>query len=82
MDAAEAVAEPGEPLTGERERLLVTVDADDGRLGAALEEGLGMPAHAEGPVDEHRSRRGQGRGEEVDDAVAEYGHVPLVGGSP
>ena len=80
--AIQKFTEAGEALPRQREGLLVAVDADDGGLGTALEERLGVPAHAQGAVDEHRPRRRECRGQEVDDAVAEHGYVPLVRGSP
>jgi hypothetical protein len=45
-----------QPGTGELEGVGVAVDADHVRLGAAGEDGLGVPAEAEGGVDQHRPR--------------------------
>ncbi len=82
MHATEAVPEAGEPFPRERQRLLVTVDADDGGFGARLEERLGVAAHPERAIDKNGPRHGEGRGQEADDAVAKHGNVPLFGGSP
>ena len=48
VDADEAVAEAGQPLPRQGQRLLVAVEADDPRLRAALEDRLGVAAHARG----------------------------------
>ena len=46
---------------------------------AALEDRLRVPAHAERAVDADRPRLGERGLEEVDDAVAQHGDVPLGG---
>jgi hypothetical protein len=81
VDAHEAIAELGEPLTRERQRLAVTVDADDPRLGAGSQEGLGVTAHAQGAVHQHSALALERGSEEVDDAVAQHGDVSVGGGA-
>ena len=78
VDGPEAVAEAGEALAGEAQRLVVAVDADEHGVREALEGGLRVPAHAERPVDDDGAGPGQGRGEQVEDPVAQDGDVPLL----
>ena len=60
-----------QPRAGQLEGVLVAVDADDVRLGAAVEHGLGVAAETEGGVDEHRARALERRGHQRHDPVEE-----------
>jgi hypothetical protein len=77
VDADEAVAEAGEPLAGEGERLGVAVDPDDRQPGEACERALRVAAHAEGGVDEDGARTVDRRGEEVEATVEKDRQVSL-----
>ena len=77
VHAEEPLTEAGQPLTGEGQGLLVTVDPDDACGRAALEDRLGVAPHAEGAVDADRARRLQRRLEQVDDALPQHRNVPL-----
>ena len=79
VDTEEAVTEAGQPLTGERQGLLVAVDPDHPGGRAPLQDRLGVATHPERAVDAHRTLRGQRRCEEVDDAVPQHRNVPLGG---
>ena len=70
-----AVAERGEALPGDAEGVEVAVEADDGQLGEALEERLGVTGHAEGGVDEHGAGAADRRGEQLDAALEHDGGV-------
>ncbi len=59
---ANAVAERGESLPREPQRLLVAVDADEHEVGKAAEEGLGVATEAERRVDEYRAGLGRAPG--------------------
>ncbi len=65
VDEGRATGEAVEPLGGEREGLLVTVDADEVRLRAGLEDGLRVATHAQGAVEVDRAALGQRRCEEA-----------------
>ena len=79
MHQREPVGIRGQPLSREVQGLLVAVDPDEAGLGAALEDGLGVPAHAEGAVDTYGSGLSEGRFEQLDDPVAQDGPVSLRG---
>ena len=69
----------GEPLPREVEGLLVAVDPDDPCLRAALEDALGVAAHAERAVDADRPGLGESRLEQLHDPVAQDGPMSLRG---
>ncbi len=75
----EALTEAGEALAGQRQGLLVAVQADDPRRGAPFQDRLGVAAHAQGAVDAHGARVLQRGLQQVDDAVAQHGDVPFGG---
>ncbi|MDQ0708470.1 hypothetical protein QFZ52_001122 [Arthrobacter woluwensis] len=50
---ARASREGTEPLAGQGQSLLVTVDADQVEVFVALQQGFRVAAHAEGGVDDH-----------------------------
>ena len=77
----EAVAEAGQALDREGERLAVAVDADDRRAREAVEHALGVPAHAERRVDVHAALPLEGGGQQLEDAVAHDGDVPVASGT-
>ncbi|MNW58224.1 hypothetical protein D3C74_360720 [compost metagenome] len=74
----EPVTEPREPPGGQRDGLRVTVDADHPCRRDLLQDGLRVPAHAERAVDQDRSRRHEGGGEEVDATLEEHRDVPVL----
>ena len=55
MDEARAVAEWREALTCDAEGIGVAVEADHRELREPLEQGMGVAAHAERGIDEHRA---------------------------
>jgi hypothetical protein len=78
VDRREAVPEPGEALPRELERLAVTVDPDDAALREPLEHALCVATHAERRVDVDGVFAGQGRRQEIEDAVAHDRVVAFV----
>ena len=70
--------EAREPLAGDAQRVLVAVEADEADAGEALEERLGVPAHAERRVDEHGAVALEGGGEQLDAAVEQDGGVDVA----
>ena len=68
-----------QPLPGELEGVLVTVDAEDASLGAALQHGLGVTAQPEGRVDEDSARPVECGRHESHDPVEEDRDVGGIG---
>ena len=73
-----AVAERREPLPGDRAGRPVAVEADEVQSGEALEERLGVAAHAERRIDEHGAVALEGGGEQLDAAVEQHGSVDVA----
>jgi len=69
------VTEPGEPLPRDAERVGVAVETDERQLREALEQPLGVPAHAECGVDDDLARPLEGGREQVDDALEHHRRV-------
>ena len=69
VDAGEAIAEARETLPGDRQGLRVSVDADDAEVREALEERLGVTAHAERAVHGDRAVARDGGLEQLDAPV-------------
>ena len=78
MHERDAVAERREPLPRDPQRVLVAVEADEVDAGEALEERLGVTAHAEGRVDEDGTLRVEGGCEQLDAAVEEHRGVDVA----
>ena len=74
----DAVAERREPLPRDPQGVLVAVEADEVDAGEALEERLGVAAHAEGGVDEDGAVALEGGREQLDAAVEEHGGVDVA----
>jgi hypothetical protein len=75
------VAEAGQPLSGQDERLGVTVEAHHPRLRAAVEDGLGVPAQPHRRVDQDGAGPLQCRRHQVDDPVQQDRDVSRAGRS-
>ena len=69
VDERDAVAERREPLAGDAQSVLVAVEADEMDAGEALEECLGVAAHAERGIDEHGAVPLERGREQLDAAV-------------
>ena len=82
VDCREPSAEAREPFACDLDRLPVAVDADDRQAGESLEEGLRVPAHADGGVDHHRFPARHGGGDQPDALLREDGRVQGAGRAP
>ena len=78
VDEVHAVGERLEPLPGDAQGVLVAVEADQVDAGEPLQEGLGVAAHPERRVDEHRTVALEGGGEQLDAAVEQDGGVDVA----
>ena len=72
------ILEAGEPLPRDAQRVGVAVETDQTDVREALEQSLGVTAHAESGIDEHRSVGLQGGSEQLDAAVEQYGGVDVA----
>ena len=70
-----AALEGSQPGAGQLERVRVAVDADEVGLGAPVEDGLAVPAEAEGGVDEDGAGALERRRDQRDDPVEEHRDV-------
>ncbi len=69
------VAERGEPLPGEAQRLRVAVEPDQPDAGEGGQQRLAVPAEAERGVDDDGAGLGERRGEQVEAAPEHDGDV-------
>ena len=87
MDECDTLTEAFQSASGQVQGLGVAVDADQDGVRTAGQDGLGMTAHAQGPVNMYRAApvSGQiallgtveGGGEQLDDAIPHDGDVQL-----
>ncbi len=78
VDERHAVAEAGETLAGDAQRILVAVEPDEMDALEALQERLGVPAHAECGVDEDGAVALERRGEQLDAALEQNRGVDVA----
>jgi hypothetical protein len=74
----DAVGERSEALPRDRECVGVAVDADEGQSGMTLQHRLGVPAHAEGAVDDDSAVARERRGEQLERPLEEHGGVDRI----
>ena len=74
----DAVAERREPLPRDAQGIRVAVETDEADAGKALEERLGVAAHAERGVDEHGAVALERGGEQLDAALEQDGGVDVA----
>ena len=78
MHERDAVAEAGEALARDAQRVLVAVEADELDAREALEERLGVAAHAERRVDEDGAVALERGREQLDAALEQDGGVDVA----
>ncbi len=74
----DAVAEPGEPLARDAQRVLVAVEPDEVHAGEPLEERLGVSAHAERGVDEDGAVALERGRQQLDASVEQNGGMDVA----
>ena len=79
VDEVDAVAERGEPVAAAGQRVLVTVEADEGQLRVGAQQRRGVAAEAEGRVDGDGGLSGEGGGEQAEHPFEQDGDVGGIG---
>ena len=85
-DQHDPVAELREPLAGDPQGVGIAIEPDDAQSGELGEEAFGMPACAEGGVDEDRAAAvgvlpGERGSQQLDTAVEQDGYVSVIAGA-